>query len=60
MSTNIKEIECGDKVLYHKKTYTVKKLIDTEHVLLSGLISTKPENLKHLKYSNGYDKLEIV
>ena len=55
-----KEIECGDKVLYHKKTYTVKKLIDTEHVLLTGLISTKPENLKHLKYSNGYDKVEIV
>ena len=55
-----KEIECGDKILYHKKTYTVKKLIDTEHVLLSGLISTKPENLKHLKYSNGYDKVEIA
>ena len=28
--------------------------------LLSGLISTKPKNLKHLKYSNGYDKVEIV
>ena len=55
-----KEIECSDKVLYHKKTYTVKKLIDTEHVLLTGLISTKPENLKHLKFSNGYDKVEIV
>ena len=55
-----KEIECSDKVLYHKKTYTVKKLIDTEHVLLTGLISTKPENLKHLKFSNGYDKVEIA
>ena len=54
------EIECGDKVIYDKKIYTVKNVIDTKHVLLSGLISTKPENLKHLKYSNGYDKVEIV
>ena len=54
------EIECGDKVIYEKKTYTVKKVIDTKHVLLSGLISTKPENLKHLKYSNEYDRVEII
>ena len=54
------EIECGDKVIYDKKIYTVKNVINTKHVLLSGLISTKPENLKHLKYSNGYDKVEIV
>ena len=54
------EIECGDKVTYEKKTYTVKKVIDTKHVLLSGLISTKPENLKHLKYSNEYDRVEII
>ena len=43
-----------------EKKYTVKKVIDTKHVLLSGLISTKPENLKHLKYSNEYDRVEII
>ena len=55
----IKEIDCGDKVIYNKKIYTVKKITDSKHFVLIGLISTKPENLKHLKYSNGYDRVEI-
>ena len=56
--SEIKEMECGDKVSFHDKIYTVKEIIDSEYILLSGLISTNPKNLKHLKHSNGYEKLE--
>ena len=54
------EIHCGDKVLYEKKTYTVKKIHDTNYVVLSGLISTSPKNLTHLRHSNGYEKIDQI
>ena len=47
------ELACGDKIIYNKKTYTIKKIKDNR-VLITGLVSTNPKNLKHVKYCNGY------
>lgn len=51
------ELALGDKVLYNKKTYTIKKIED-DRVLLTGLISTNPKNLKHIKHCNGYMQIK--
>lgn len=51
------ELGLGDKVLYNKKTYTIKKIED-DRVLLTGLISTNPKNLKHIKHCNGYMQIK--